>query len=104
MTPTVKAKWTEALRNGRYKQTIGTLKDEVGYCCLGVLCNVALKGEWDADDNFQPEDAAFLENALNDSQLLELGLTSDQQTSLIALNDDDRDSFEAIAIWIDENL
>lgn len=25
-----------ALRSGKYKQTIGTLKDSKGYCCLGV--------------------------------------------------------------------
>lgn len=40
MRPEVKAKWLEALRSGKYKQTTGNLKDDVGYCCLGVLCDV----------------------------------------------------------------
>jgi len=30
-------KWINALRSGKYKQTQGFLKDEAGYCCLGVL-------------------------------------------------------------------
>lgn len=30
--------WVKALRSGEYKQTIGTLQDDKGYCCLGVAC------------------------------------------------------------------
>lgn len=33
-------RWADALESGKYKQTIGMLKDERGYCCLGVLCEV----------------------------------------------------------------
>lgn len=29
-------KWVDALRNGNYSQTKWTLRDEFGYCCLGV--------------------------------------------------------------------
>lgn len=35
-----KAKWTAALRSGEYKQTRCTLKNDEGYCCLGVLNEV----------------------------------------------------------------
>lgn len=31
-------KWTDALICGLYKQTQRRLQDNVGYCCLGVLC------------------------------------------------------------------
>lgn len=41
MPKELKAKWIEALRSGKYKQTIGTLCDERGHCCLGVLMEVA---------------------------------------------------------------
>lgn len=36
--------WVEALRSGKYKQGVGMLatKDN-GYCCLGVLCELAEK-------------------------------------------------------------
>lgn len=36
-------KWVKALRSGEYKQTNGTLRDQDGFCCLGVLCEVAVK-------------------------------------------------------------
>lgn len=48
MKPEIKALWLEALRSGEYDQTKGWLavpKDDgaVGYCCLGVLCDIAVK-------------------------------------------------------------
>jgi hypothetical protein len=57
MNPQVKAQWLTALRSGEYEQTTGTLRrieeyhdeDEfppvkpVGWCCYGVLCDVAAK-------------------------------------------------------------
>lgn len=44
----IKAKWLAALRSGEYKQIRGTLaKGSVynvnGFCCLGVLCDIAVK-------------------------------------------------------------
>lgn len=41
----VKAKWLEALRSGEYEQTTGALRSTNGYCCLGVLCEVAVKND-----------------------------------------------------------
>ena len=45
-TKTIKNKWIKALRSGEYEQnTSGYLKNDVGYCCLGVLgelCGVNL--------------------------------------------------------------
>jgi hypothetical protein len=35
--------WVEALRSGDYPQTTGTLRDEHGYCCLGVACEIAVQ-------------------------------------------------------------
>lgn len=37
----------EALRSGKYKQTRGTLADETGMCCLGVLCDIWIDGDWE---------------------------------------------------------
>ena len=36
-------KWAEALESGLYPQSKGTLRDDKGYCCLGVACEVAGK-------------------------------------------------------------
>ncbi len=32
--------WTEALRSGKYSQCEAALRNSVGYCCLGVACEV----------------------------------------------------------------
>lgn len=44
------AKLVAALRSGKYTQTKGRLRDDKGYCCLGVACDVLGKGEWIAKD------------------------------------------------------
>lgn len=31
-------KWVAALRSGEYKQSVGYLHTDRGYCCLGVAC------------------------------------------------------------------
>lgn len=33
-------KWINALRSGEYRQTIASLQDTTGYCCLGVACKL----------------------------------------------------------------
>ena len=40
MKPKIKKLWVAALRSGDYKKTTGTLRDDHGFCCLGVLCNL----------------------------------------------------------------
>lgn len=56
MNKDAKALWLTALRSGEYEQSSGALKGvnedgKVGYCCLGVLTDIAIKtgvvdGEW----------------------------------------------------------
>jgi hypothetical protein len=43
MNEEAKRLWVAALRSGKYDQTTGALRDGVGYCCLGVLCEVAIE-------------------------------------------------------------
>lgn len=43
-------KLVAALRSGKYTQTKGRLRDNKGYCCLGVACDVLGKGEWIKDN------------------------------------------------------
>ena len=42
MKPEIKTLWLEALRSGEYKQIGGKLRKSSGYCCLGVLCELAV--------------------------------------------------------------
>lgn len=49
MKPDIKAQWVAALRSGEYEQGKGVLREIDndgtlgGYCCLGVLCDLAVK-------------------------------------------------------------
>lgn len=43
MNPRIKQLWIDALRSGEYPQARGALKTVSGYCCLGVLCDLAAK-------------------------------------------------------------
>lgn len=54
MNADVKTKWLAALRSGEYQQIDGSLhKDQQGFCCLGVLCDLYHKetgrGAWETD-------------------------------------------------------
>lgn len=55
MNPKVRDKWAAALESGEYHQTTNVLQDSDGYCCLGVLCDLAIKDgldglRWDEAD------------------------------------------------------
>lgn len=43
MNPEVKARWIAALRSGEFPQTRNVLNDEEGFCCLGVLSEIAFR-------------------------------------------------------------
>lgn len=54
MKQSVKTRWVEALRSGDYIQSERRLRGDRGFCCLGVLCDLASKedvGEWVNDGN-----------------------------------------------------
>lgn len=49
--------WIKALRGGKYRKDVDILKSRHGYCCLGVLCDLATKDggpkwgvSWEVDD------------------------------------------------------
>lgn len=43
MDEAIKAQWTAALRSGDYPQGKNRLRSKEGFCCLGVLCDLAVK-------------------------------------------------------------
>lgn len=43
MNPEIKTRWIAALRSGDYTQTRNALKNDEGYCCAGVLCELHRK-------------------------------------------------------------
>lgn len=108
--------WLDALRSGKYKQARGCLFDEDsyvddsgveiyndyedesfagGFCCLGVLCDLAVKdggAAWDSKNgpisSYGEPPAYFLEF---------MGLDGDMVAELISMNDDQGMTFEEIA-------
>lgn len=43
MNKEIKQRWINALRSGEYPKTEDCLRDNKGYCCLGVLTDIAIK-------------------------------------------------------------
>lgn len=60
MNPEAKALWLAALRSGDYKQAQGNLaaintrEGTIGFCCLGVLCDVAMRNGVDVEARYVP--------------------------------------------------
>jgi hypothetical protein len=59
MRTEIKNKWVSALRSGEYKQTFDTLRDNYGFCCLGVLCDLYI----DQSEDFTEEQRSYWNNA-----------------------------------------
>lgn len=117
--PKLKQEWIDALRSGEYQRTTGTLKwmtyDGVStprHCCLGVLCEIAVKhgkGTWVEDY----EDNAFVWNGemrsrsrttLPEAMTTELNITDREVRELVDRNDSQRQTFTEIADYIEREL
>lgn len=106
MKKELRDKWVAALRSGEYKQVVGSLKTNDGYCCLGVLCEVAnieqpgprLDGRYLFYDSKNMANGAIL----MDNLLMDLGVTSDFNRVFTSMNDNERRSFDYIADYIEK--
>lgn len=119
-------KWVEALKSDKYNQTKGCLKNNEGYCCLGVyadLCGVS----WHREPNDElyyfhnPDNdyrSSHIDDFLNSSMTKQLGLLDSEGSmahgksietddnvyySLAELNDSGKFSFTDIAKLIEDN-
>lgn len=107
----VKKNWCNALRSGKYLQTEQCLQDSSGaFCCLGVLCEITPNiNKEDRHYNYGdigPYDAElrWFDVDLPPKLREEIGLTVEEESTLIRLNDEDGQDFKAIADWIERNL
>lgn len=103
-----KQKWLEALRSTRYAQGHGSLSNSLGYCCLGVLCDVTGFGRWSTPNHFGRREYVIdtddhAETYLPHAVQLVVGLSYDQQAHLAEMNDRG-ESFAAIADYIEKSL
>jgi hypothetical protein len=128
MNPEAKALWTAALRSGEYQQGKWSLNANGKLCCLGVLCEVAVKAgvrvrvrvrvktttTYDLRDNEKSFTIYDGEDMVPPPSVREWAgldrsnpmLTSDEGVTLAAAEWNDRQdaSFRAIADMIDSNL
>lgn len=112
MDPELKARWVAALRSGDYQQVRGWLRatrsdGQLGFCCLGVLCEVAglrrsVGGE---SHSFYPELVERTPGCDNWRSRFELlfGIPERVGVDLATQNDSGRE-FPETADWIEENL
>ncbi len=108
MKKDIKRRWINALLSGEYPQTQGHLKDKVGYCCLGVLCDLYLKekgGQWESEKyTFHiGTDYALLPAKVVEWSGVDSKSPYADNASLIGENDDGK-TFEQIAELIKKHL
>lgn len=98
MDKLLKTRWVKALRSGKYKKTTGyMMKSGVGFCCLGVLCDIQ-KVNWEETLRLNTSniDSAFPNKKLSG------GLDDQQQECLANLNDSGHE-FDYIADFIERH-
>lgn len=138
MNPKIKERWLAALRSGDYKQTDGylSIKSAVpnddqfdGFCCLGVLCEIAVAdgvvqkqrvsensffeyGNPELDDwdhSVLPRSVmewAGLQDDNPSVNAVEDGLDPEEYDAWVPLSEpnDNGSSFNQIAAWIERDL
>lgn len=127
LDPKFKKKWVKALRSGNYKQAIGSLQRvkahpeereaKLGFCCLGVACDLVNPKGWIIQNglaSYQAVDSLGRRNpSIDDCGPQSAGLPEYtrklinlprlEQSLLIKMNDDGS-SFKKIANYIEKNL
>ena len=109
MNTEIKTKWLEALRSGKYQQGRGILRSVNNeYCCLGVLCDLVAPDKWTKPEKgtamfFMSNNGDKKLHFPPDSVMRAAELSIDNGDILAARNDDGQ-SFEEIANFIEENL
>ncbi len=106
--------WLKRLESGKVKQTqsslVGRLYGDnktLGYCCLGVLGQCTKFDGGDGFDSSGWED--FVEGDFTDTELPTtvrkfMGITLEEQSSLIVMNDSQGASFKEIAAYIRSDI
>lgn len=115
MKTSIKQKWISALRSGKYRQGRGALRRGDKYCCLGVLCELAIqdgvKIELDVDNEsrttfdgsagYPPVAVMDWADLSDNNPRIRPGGESDR--TLAGINDEGA-SFETIADLIEKHL
>jgi len=111
MNAEIKREWIERLRSGEYKQGMFALNRGQTFCCLGVLCEIAVeKGvaiRVDTDRTFiryRDNDGNTCNATLPRALQTWSGLGADDIGELVLQNDRKKRSFKEIADYIESGL
>jgi len=114
MNPIVKQKWIAALRSGEYKQGKEALRRGEKFCCLGVLCVLAIKSgvevnvsstRIDGADKYQFDgEGWFLPKVVQEWAELDSDNPSDGLGNTLSNLNDNNVPFTQIADLIEEHL
>ncbi len=113
-------KWVKALRSGSYEQTKRRLRDSHGYCCLGVLCDLAKEENqywvWKSErgnDHFlfcAGESINSCDLGEDVRKWAQMSLSNENVNTLMTMNDGKKGTwdiepknFAEIADWIETN-
>lgn len=108
MKKEIAARWAFALRSGKYKQGRRSLCQNNKYCCLGVLCDLALQkgicvATYSEDFLLFDKSKEFLPlKVMEWSGMATSTGSRDGEVSLIELNDIGKYSFKKIANIIEK--
>lgn len=114
MNTEIAQRWVEALKSGEYEQGYGYLNKNDKFCCLGVLCELAVHdgilepAEYSPESGYKMYDhihASFLPPAVASWAGMESdnGQNYDTGETLVYLNDTSLLSFAQLAAYIHEN-
>ena len=97
-------RWVTALESGDYKQTRGRLRDDNGFCCIGVACDVLGLGKWVSCGGWWMYTDGRREERYGLLGIVRkrLSITCSAENMLPCMNDDDGATFAEIAKWIRE--
>lgn len=100
----MKNKWIKALRSGEYTQTIGTLRRDNSFCCLGVLCDVIDPSLWEVRPLTGNITYEGLQGSLSSNTRKKYNISYEQETKLMKMNDKENKSFKEIADYIEKEM
>lgn len=105
MNKEYKDKWVVALRSGQYKQSQKALRDEYGFCCLGVVCDIIDPTGWIGYDYVDKVNAEVVHQVgLTQGIRKLIGLDVRILRALTEMNDNQDYTFNMIADYIEETL
>ena len=115
MPKKLKEEWIKALRSGEYEQGKKRLRTlyrdgSEKFCCLGVLCDIGIDGVWDDDTCIMPaERHAYDDHSIgvpSQADLIAMGIGDpfDGTYFYLAEMNDEANSFDEIADWIEDNI